>query len=107
LTTHLLQAEFELLLMMVERYEAQHFMVKPPDPVTAIESAIEQRGLLSADLRGDLIRFDWQMPQSVPVRLLPPLGEGSDGGFASQFQADDCSQALTPPSQPSPKGGKE
>jgi len=36
------QAEFQLLLMMVERYEAQHFMVKPPDPVAAIEFAIEQ-----------------------------------------------------------------
>jgi HTH-type transcriptional regulator / antitoxin HigA len=40
-----LEAEFELLMMMVERYEAQHITVKAPDPVVAIEFDIEQRGL--------------------------------------------------------------
>lgn len=49
-----LEAEFELLMMMVERYEAEHFVVKSPDPVAAIEFAIEQRGLSSADLAGVL-----------------------------------------------------
>lgn len=43
------EAEFELV-MMVERYEAKHIVVNPPDPVAAIEFAIEQRGLSSADL---------------------------------------------------------
>ena len=46
-----LEAEFELLMMMVERYEAAHFTVKAPDPVAAIEFAIEQRGLSPADLQ--------------------------------------------------------
>ena len=46
-----LEAEFELLMMMVERYEADHVTVKAPDPVAAIEFAIEQRGLSSADLQ--------------------------------------------------------
>ena len=45
-----LEAEFELLMMMVERYEAEHFVVQSPDPVAAIEFAIEQRGLSSTDL---------------------------------------------------------
>ena len=45
-----LEAEFELLMMMVERYEADHVVVKSPDPVAAIEFAIEQRGLSAADL---------------------------------------------------------
>ena len=45
-----LEAEFELLMMMVERYEAEHIVVQSPDPVAAIEFAIEQRGLSSADL---------------------------------------------------------
>ena len=49
-----LEAEFELLMMMVERYEAEHFVVRSPDPVAAIEFAIEQRGLSSADLAGVL-----------------------------------------------------
>lgn len=36
-----LEAEFEVLMMMVERYEAEHVVVKSPDPVAAIEFAIE------------------------------------------------------------------
>ena len=50
-----LEAEFELLMMMmVERYEAEHFVVKSPDPVEAIEFTMEQRGVSSADLAGVL-----------------------------------------------------
>lgn len=45
------EAEFELLMLMVERYEAEHITVKAPDPVAAIEFAIEQRGLSPADLQ--------------------------------------------------------
>jgi HTH-type transcriptional regulator / antitoxin HigA len=45
------EAEFEVLMMMVEHYEAEHFTVKSPDPVAAIEFAIEQRGLSPADLQ--------------------------------------------------------
>ena len=30
-----LEAEFELLMMMVERYEAENFVVEPADPVSA------------------------------------------------------------------------
>lgn len=45
------EAEFELLMMMVERYEAEHVTVKAPDPVAAIEFAIEQRGLSPADMQ--------------------------------------------------------
>jgi HTH-type transcriptional regulator/antitoxin HigA len=44
-------AEFELLMLMVERYEAEHHAVPPPDPVAAIEFAIEQRGLTPRDLQ--------------------------------------------------------
>jgi HTH-type transcriptional regulator / antitoxin HigA len=46
-----LEAEFEVMMMMVERYEAEHFAVQSPDPVAAIEFAIEQRGLSPADLQ--------------------------------------------------------
>jgi HTH-type transcriptional regulator/antitoxin HigA len=45
------EAEFELLLMMIERYEAEHFAVPAPDPVAAIEFAIEQRGLTPRELQ--------------------------------------------------------
>lgn len=45
------ETEFELLMMMVERYEAEHHAVPSPDPIAAIEFAIEQRGLTTADLQ--------------------------------------------------------
>jgi antitoxin component HigA of HigAB toxin-antitoxin module len=35
---------------MVERYEAEHITGKAPDPVVAIEFAIDQRGLPPTDL---------------------------------------------------------
>lgn len=43
--------EFGLMLLMCEQYEAQHHAVPPPDPVSAIEFAIDQRGLTTADLQ--------------------------------------------------------
>lgn len=45
------EAEFELLMMMVDRYEAEHHPVPPPDPIAAIEFAINQRGMTAADLQ--------------------------------------------------------
>ena len=45
------EAEFELLMMMVERYETEHHAVPAPDPVAAIEFAIEQRGLTARELQ--------------------------------------------------------
>ena len=45
------EAEFELLMMMVERFEAEHHPVPAPDPVSAIEFAIEQRCLTQSELQ--------------------------------------------------------
>lgn len=42
-------AEFELLMLMVARYEAEHHAIPAPDPVAAIEFAIEQHGLTPRD----------------------------------------------------------
>ncbi len=44
-------AEFEVLMLMVEKYERGHFPVPPPDPVAAIRFALEQRGMQPADLQ--------------------------------------------------------
>ena len=44
-------AEFEVLMLMVEKYEREHFPVPPPDPVAAIRFALEQRGMRPADLQ--------------------------------------------------------
>jgi len=43
--------EFGLLLLMCDRYETEHHPVPPPDPVAAIEFALDRSGLTSADLQ--------------------------------------------------------
>jgi HTH-type transcriptional regulator / antitoxin HigA len=45
------ETEFELLMMMVDRYETLHHPVPAPDPIAAIEFAVEQRGLTTASLQ--------------------------------------------------------
>ena len=46
-----LEAEFELLMMMVERYEVEHFVVQSPAPLAAIEFAIEQHSFPTSSER--------------------------------------------------------
>ncbi|MBX3729301.1 MAG: hypothetical protein KF858_08970 [Candidatus Sumerlaeia bacterium] len=42
--------EFELLVHLVEEYEARRFPIPLPDPVDAIRFRMEQQGLKAADL---------------------------------------------------------
>ena len=41
---------FEMLSMLVEAYEKEHYPIKLPDPIAAIEHCIESRGLTRRDL---------------------------------------------------------
>ncbi|PXX95128.1 helix-turn-helix domain-containing protein [Halomonas sp. LBP4] len=41
---------FEILLTLVEAYEAKHFPVDLPDPIEAIKFRMEQQGLTPKDL---------------------------------------------------------
>ena len=41
---------FEILLTLVEAYEARHFPIEYPDPVEAIKFRMEQAGLTPKDL---------------------------------------------------------
>ncbi|QWD62316.1 type II toxin-antitoxin system HigA family antitoxin [Polynucleobacter sp. MWH-UH25E] len=41
----------ELLLMLIEAYEAKHYSIDPPDPVEAIKFRMEQAGLKPKDLQ--------------------------------------------------------
>jgi HTH-type transcriptional regulator/antitoxin HigA len=41
---------FEILVMLVEAYEARHHPIAPPDPVEAIKFRMEQAGLTPKDL---------------------------------------------------------
>lgn len=42
---------FELLLMLVEIYEAKHYPISLPDPIEAIKFRMEQAGLKPKDLQ--------------------------------------------------------
>jgi HTH-type transcriptional regulator/antitoxin HigA len=42
--------QLELLSILVEAYESEHYPITPPDPVEAIRFAMEQRGLTNKDL---------------------------------------------------------
>lgn len=41
---------FEILVMLIEAYEAKHYPIAPPDPVEAIKFRMEQAGLTPKDL---------------------------------------------------------
>jgi HTH-type transcriptional regulator/antitoxin HigA len=43
--------ELEVLLILVERYEDEHYPVEKPDPIEAIRFRMEQSGMTVADLR--------------------------------------------------------
>lgn len=41
---------FEILVTLVEAYEAKHYPIEPPDPIEAIRFRMEQGGLTVKDL---------------------------------------------------------
>lgn len=41
---------FEILLTLIEAYEAKHYRIDPPDSVEAIKFRMEQEGLTAKDL---------------------------------------------------------
>lgn len=47
------EAELEVWSVLIEKYEDEHFPIARPDPVTAIEFRMEQKGLT----RRDLLRY--------------------------------------------------
>ncbi len=46
--------ELEVLVTLVEAYEAKHWPIEAPDPISALEHVMEARGLRQGDL-ADLI----------------------------------------------------
>ena len=40
----------DILVTLVEAYEQKHFPIAPPDPISAIEFMLEQKGLTRRDL---------------------------------------------------------
>ena len=42
--------DFEILVTLIDAYEAKHHPIDPPDPIEAIKFRMEQQGLTRADL---------------------------------------------------------
>jgi len=78
---------FELLLMVIEAYEARHHAINAPDPIEAIKFRMEQAGLTPKDLRpmiGETNRvyeiLNYTRPLTLPMirRLNASLGIPAD-----------------------------
>ena len=64
--------ELDLLATLVVDYEARHFPIEPPDPITAIEFRMEQQGLTQKDLEpmiGSRARVSEVMTGKRPLTL--------------------------------------
>jgi HTH-type transcriptional regulator / antitoxin HigA len=90
---------FEILLTLVEAYEAKHFPIDLPDPVEAIKFRMEQSGLTPKDLQPMIGRMNrvyevlnrkrpltlpmiWKLHQGLGIpaeNLIRPAESGSIG----------------------------
>ena len=64
--------QFEVLLLLIEHYEASHYPIAPPDPVEAIRFRMEQAGLTPKDLEpmiGRLNRVYEVLTRKRPLTL--------------------------------------
>ncbi len=63
---------FEVLCILVEAYEEQHYTILPPDPIEAIEYYMESRGLDRRDLEpyiGSSERVSKVLSHKLPLTL--------------------------------------
>jgi HTH-type transcriptional regulator/antitoxin HigA len=79
--------QFEVLLLLIEHYEASHYPIAPPDPVEAIRFRMEQAGLTPKDLEpmiGRLNRVYEVLTRKRPLTLAddpaPACRPGHSGG---------------------------
>jgi HTH-type transcriptional regulator/antitoxin HigA len=84
---------FEILLMVIEAYEAKHHAIDTPDPVEAIKFRMEQAELTPKDLRpmiGQVNRvyevLNYTRPLTLPMirRLSVSLGISADALIGEQ-----------------------
>ncbi len=62
----------ELLSILVEAFEREHYPIPPPDPIVAIEHCMESRGLTRKDLEpyiGSRARVSEVMSRRRPLTL--------------------------------------
>jgi len=73
--------ELDILTMLVERYEEEHYPIDAPDPIAAIKFRMEQQGLKRKDLEpyiGSRARVSEVMAgsRSLSVDMIRKLHEG-------------------------------
>ena len=73
----------DVLVLLIEDYEARHFPIDPPDPVEFLQFIIEQRGLARKDLEpfiGSRARVAEVLNRVRPLSLemIRSLSEGLD-----------------------------
>jgi HTH-type transcriptional regulator/antitoxin HigA len=62
----------DVLVTLIEAYEAKHFPIAPPDPIAAVEFMLEQKGLTRRDLEpaiGSRGRVSEVMTKKRPLTL--------------------------------------
>jgi HTH-type transcriptional regulator/antitoxin HigA len=55
---------FEMLLMLIEAYEAEYYFIALPDPIEAIKFRTDQAGLTPKDLQPNISLFDNELDHS-------------------------------------------
>lgn len=87
---------FEILVMLIEAYEAKHYPIAPPDPIEAIKFRMEQAGLTPKDLQPMIGRLNRvyeilarTRPLTLPMirRLHRDLGIPAESLLAEPAQA--------------------
>ena len=64
--------EFEILTILIEKYEDEHYPMDPPDPIEAIKFTMEQRGMKPKDLEpivGDKGTVTKLLNKKLPLSL--------------------------------------
>jgi HTH-type transcriptional regulator / antitoxin HigA len=91
--------ECELLIHLVEEYEAAHHAIEPPDPIAAVKFRMEQSGLKQADLVpfiGNKSKvsevLNWKRPLSLA--MIRALHKGL--GIPAHVLIQESGKALSP-----------
>ena len=56
--------ELEILALLIEKYEDEHYPMPPSDPIEAIKFRMEQQGLTPRDLEPFIGTSDWLTPKA-------------------------------------------
>lgn len=85
--------ELEILSVLVEAYENEHYMILPPDPVEAIKFRMEQQGLKRSDVAPILgganrVTEVLNRTRRLTVKMIKALHEQLDIPFESLIMTE-------------------